>query len=320
MIEVRTWPGQFAGSGIFSGVPADVYHGDPCPEPSLSSSVLNVLIEESPSHAAHRHPRLNERRVPDAPGRDMQVGSVLHKLALGVGADIVVINAENYRTKDAQAQRDTALGNGKLPILAHEFKVAEALAHPMRQAIEAHLGCSVDECLREVVVFWEEGGFWRRAMIDCITPDLMRLVDVKSTGKTANPRKLERHVFDMGYHRQAAFYTRGVDALDPSNVGRREFAFIFAEQGAPHVQSPPILLSESAAQLAREQVDLGCQLWDEALATNCWRGYGTRPVHVTPPPWVLSDWEARAIDEGERHVRRGHTAEEVYGKPEEAHA
>lgn len=35
--------------GLYLEVPERIYHADPCPSPSLSASVANVLIDQSPS-------------------------------------------------------------------------------------------------------------------------------------------------------------------------------------------------------------------------------------------------------------------------------
>ena len=43
---------------IYEMSPAN-YHADPCPAPSLSSSIARKLLGYSPLHAAHEHPRLN---------------------------------------------------------------------------------------------------------------------------------------------------------------------------------------------------------------------------------------------------------------------
>lgn len=44
--------------GLYLGVPEAEYHADPCPEPSLSSTIAKTLLASSPLHAAVRHPRL----------------------------------------------------------------------------------------------------------------------------------------------------------------------------------------------------------------------------------------------------------------------
>ena len=42
-------------AGIYT-LSAEAYHADPCPEPSLSASIANVLLQRSPAHARIQHP------------------------------------------------------------------------------------------------------------------------------------------------------------------------------------------------------------------------------------------------------------------------
>ena len=51
--------------GVYS-LPDDAYHADPCPGPSLSSSVAKLMLDRSPLHAWHAHPRLNPNFEPRA--------------------------------------------------------------------------------------------------------------------------------------------------------------------------------------------------------------------------------------------------------------
>jgi hypothetical protein len=87
------------------------YHADPTEVPSLSYSVAKILLTESPMHAYYYHPRLggHVREQTKAMGK----GQVIHKLLLGIGADIVVVRADNFRTKAAQELRDAAIAAGK---------------------------------------------------------------------------------------------------------------------------------------------------------------------------------------------------------------
>lgn len=323
MIQPRIWSGEFAGAGLYIGMPADEYHRDThCPAPSLSSGTARTIIDQSPAHVAFKHPRLNPQHVEEETSRAMQVGSATHKLALGAGSDLEVVHANDYRTNAARAARDTAIGAGKIPILAHEHEVAKALAHPLQLALEEWLGAPIEECWREVVIFWQEGEAWRRAMLDAVAPDLLRIGDLKTTAISVAPPKLQRYVFDNGLHIQSAHYTRGLDAFDPENIGRRQFAFIFTETKPPCVISPPITISEAGRQLASEQLDLAATIFDDCLARNFWPGYGARPISVDPMPWTLRDWEDRAMAAGRDQVRcREYTAEQVYGEqPEETEA
>lgn len=276
------------------------YHEGPAPAPELSSSVLQALLAGSPLHAWACSSRLNpscERE--DA--RRMEIGSVAHKLVLDAGSDIVVLDFDSYRKKAAQEARDETTAAGKIPVLAADFIRAEALAGGMRNAVEAYLGMSVVDCLREVVVLWKDTrtGCWRKAMLDICTPDLLRFVDLKTTEASVAPAVCARRIYE-GYQVQAAHYRNGLDALHKDGRGRRQFAFIFAETAQPFAVSPPIELSEGGWMIAQQQVEVGSALWDSCLLADNWPGFDQDPHVAEPPPWMMQSWAMRM--EGDRSL------------------
>lgn len=288
-MKLKKLPVETAG---FYSMQASEYHADPCPAPSLSNSIICRLLETSPLHAAAAHPRLSKQPI-DEVSRRMEIGSAAHKLALDAGADIHVIQASSYRSGAASDERAQAVAAGKIAILEPDFQVARTIGQPLREAAEAYLGAPMSECLREVVLIWRVGKFWRRAMIDAMTPDLLRLVDLKATGGSAAPFASIGRIYDAGYHIQAAHYVGGLDALDSANAGRRRAAVIFGETEAPNAISPPLEISEGGLTLGRQQVEIASALWDSCLRADCWPGYESEPVIAEPPTYVMAKWEQR---------------------------
>ncbi len=128
--------------GIHYGMPADRYHADPAPEPSLSSSIAKVLLEQSPRHAWHQHPRLNpDMDAGSDPTRAKEIGTVAHKLILGRGADVETINAQDYKTGVAKETRARAYVEGRAPILAPDPITANNIAAAVRAQIAQIEGC-----------------------------------------------------------------------------------------------------------------------------------------------------------------------------------
>lgn len=279
-------------------MPAARYHSDPAVRPSLSSSSAQLLVNESPAHAFARHPKLGGTVSNDSASR-MEIGSVAHKLALGSGADVSIISADNYRTKAAQEARTAAVAAGTIPILQSDYDAAEALSKPLAEAASDYLGAPVADCLAENVVMWEEApGCWRRIMVDLMTPDYRRICDLKTTQASVSPQSCQRRIYADGYYFQNAFYLRGLDALDPAGMGLRRFGFVFAEQSPPYAVSPPIELSEAGLDMGRKQVERACKVWDACLASGVWPGY-SRDVYVAEPP----SWELQRQMEDENDVR-----------------
>src|SRR5262245_31717991 len=91
------------------------YHADPCETPSLSHSVAHELINKSPLHSWMRHPRLGGQHKKET--KEMDRGSLVHALLLGAGKPIVIIKADDWRTKASQQDRDYAREQGHIPVL-----------------------------------------------------------------------------------------------------------------------------------------------------------------------------------------------------------
>lgn len=303
----------------FYRMSAEAYHRSPCPLPELSSSIANVLIEFSPCHAYSQHPKLgnfvplvdDEAEETGEPGigrgessNIQDFGSACHKIALGFGADIAVVNPldhvgprggipkgwTNASIKEARAEARAA---GRIPILKADHERARNVAETMQGVAERWLGVALNDCHREVVVAWEEAGFWRKSMIDVMTPDLVRIMDLKSTAMSTSPFSIRRFLYRQTLQIQNAFYLRALDAMDPDGAGRRKFAFLFGETSPPFVPSRPTRISEAGLEIGRQQVEIACRLWDGCLATNYWPAYGEDEDVAEPSPWLAKEWGER---------------------------
>ena len=106
--------------GIYT-IPLTEYIADPCPEPSLSASVAHTLITESPIHAFVQHPRLNKGRIESGSSK-MDIGTIVHGLVLeGDESRLVIVEADDWRTKVAKETRDAARLAGLVPVLAGDM-------------------------------------------------------------------------------------------------------------------------------------------------------------------------------------------------------
>ena len=91
--------------GIYREFPVADYYADPAPTPSLTQSLAKIIIERSPLHAWHAHPRLNPDFERDDPTK-YDVGNIAHALMLGRGKDLVVLETfDDWRTNDAKKRR-----------------------------------------------------------------------------------------------------------------------------------------------------------------------------------------------------------------------
>ena len=148
--------------GFYAEVHASEYHADPCPEPSLSSSVARVLIERSPAHARLMHPRLNKDHKPQSTTTAMQIGSAVHSVVLdNTWSFIEWVDAANWRTKAARAAKSEAEADGRIPLLIGLRPQIEAMVSELRP----HLP---EGFLPEVTLVWKDHGIWCRARADML--------------------------------------------------------------------------------------------------------------------------------------------------------
>src|SRR3972149_6692059 len=94
------------------------------PAQSLSASVAPLLLTRSARHAWLAHPRLNPAWAPEAT-EQTDLGTLAHALLLEQDdSRLVVVEADDWRTKAARLARVQALAAGKPPLLA---RVLDAL-------------------------------------------------------------------------------------------------------------------------------------------------------------------------------------------------
>ena len=286
-------------AGLHFDVPAAAYHADPAPEPSLSSSMAKVLLDQSPRHAWHPHPRLTADMPAAAdPTRQKEIGTAVHKLVLGRGADIVEIDAADFKGGAAKAARAEAYALGKAPILKPDMEKARAIGDAVAAQLSAIDGCEgFDAGAPEVVGLCRDAtGSWLRCMIDKFEDHGERAVlwDLKSGDLSAEPGTLGRRIANMSFEVSAALYERVVLTLRPALAGRLTFRWIFVENEFPHL----ITVSEldnAGLEIGRKKVAAANALWNRCLRDNNWPGYPARIVGAEYPPFAESAWLAREL-------------------------
>lgn len=272
------------------------YHADPCPSPSLSSSIGKIILGQSPAHAYTAHPRLNPEFEAEEKA-SFDLGEAVHKHLLTEGRAIEVVDADDWRTKAAKELRDQARAANKIPILKAKMAEVEAMVGAARKQLARF---QVPDLLEggkpEESLAWTEeteyGEIWCRARLDYAKPPEF-VIDYKTSGVSAHPDALPRRVYDLGYDFQAAFYRRGIRAL--TKISPR-FVFIFQETSAPYAISP-IELSPAALDMAERKVEEAIRLFAWSMNKGSWPGYPNRITRIDPPAWAEKSWlerEARA--------------------------
>lgn len=303
MIDVQPHTaGLVAGPGLYD-MPAAVYHADCAPEPSLSSSIARTLLAQSPLHAYHRHPRLGGA-TDDAPDRQREIGTAAHKLLLGRGAEIVVVDADSYHSKDAKEQRGAAYAENCAPILRPDLDTVEAMVAAARRQLRAfpELRPLIDgEGQSEVALVWRDCGIWARGLVDWLHPDGLIRADYKTTSASAHPGAVSSRLYGSDAPLQDRFYHWGFRAL-----GRPTKRSLFIVQEC----EPPFALSvaeldDRAQEYGDQKVTRAIETWRDCLSADEWPGYVPRVAVAECPAWYASAWDnlelaVSALREAER--------------------
>jgi len=284
----------FAGPGFYSAITAEQYFADPCPRPSLTQSLCKILLERSPLHAWHAHPRLNPDYAPDDDTK-FDIGNLAHTLLLGKGKNIDVLPEEyaDWRKKDARMLRAGGEAAGRLVVLARHYAVAQAMERAARAALEAagHWWMFDAHGDSEAMIAWEAGNFiWCRQLLDWLSPDRTTYVDYKTTQASGAPHTLSRRMIEYGWPIQAAFAEGGLNAV--FGQAKRRFLFVTQEATPPYALTVAEL-SEAVLTMGRKQVVSAARLWERCLADNVWPAYTAEIVWPEYPAWAEAAWLER---------------------------
>jgi hypothetical protein len=269
-------------AGVYDDKPEDAYHADD----ALSSSGARKLLPPS-CPARYRY----DRDHPEATKRHFEYGSAAHRLVLGRGAEWVLLDYPDYRTKAAQQAQKEARAIGAVPILAGEYEQIQAMA----AAIKTHplAGPLLAGGMAERSYFWTDEGYGirRRARLDTSrhgASGRLLVVDYKTT-VCAEPGAFAKACANYGYHQQAAWYLDAVIACE----GETDPAFLFVAQE----KVPPYLVT--VAQLDDDAIAAGdalnyraMEIFRDCTASGVWPGYqdDNDIPYISLPRWAREDY------------------------------
>ncbi|MER7278348.1 PD-(D/E)XK nuclease-like domain-containing protein [Dactylosporangium sp. NPDC000244] len=260
------------------------YFADPVPTGSLSASGAKLLLPPS-CPALFRYAADN----PPKTKRVFDLGHAAHKLVLGVGAELVAVDADNWLTKKAKEAAAEARAEGKIPLLAREVAQVKAMAAAIRRNPLASKLLDPAHGKPEQSIFWHDrqAGIWRRARLDWLPePGRGRFVipDYK-TAQSANPADFAKAVHTYRYHLQDRWYRDAAQAVDLAD----DPLFVFIVQ----MKEPPYLVT--TVQLDAETQRVGRELAEQAMATfrDCsevgyWPGFADDDIpEISLPSWAI---------------------------------
>jgi len=281
-----------ATDGIHA-IAATDYHGDPCEQPSLSAGLVSILLNQSPRHAWYAHPRLNPDWRPRV-DQKFDVGTVAHQVLLEGQGRVVIVEADNWRTKVAQETQAEAREAGYTPLLAADWQRVVAMVDAAREQLP-RWDLSPTPFTRgkpEQALIWHEpNGVTCRALVDWLhdpSSAAVRCVsDYKTTSASANPEAWTRNtLYRIGADVQVAFYLRGLERLTGE---RYDWRYVVQENFPPYALSV-ISLAPSVIELANAKIDAALDLWQRCVTTDSWPAYPERVCWAELPAWEEARW------------------------------
>lgn len=269
-------------AGVFD-IPADEYHADPIPGGSLSSSGARKLLAPS-CPALFRY----EQDNPQGPRKTFELGHAAHKLVLGVGPGLVLVDHEKWNTNEIKAEVAEIRECGAIPLKRAEYEQVHAMAAKLRGHPLAGALLQPDRGKAEQTLIWQDEttGVWCRALVDWLgnrdrSPRPI-CADYKSTVR-ADLDSLQKTVHSYGYNCQADWYLSGARALGwPEDTA---FLFIFQEKTAPYLVTV-VQLDEAAMAIASDRNRRAREIYRDCTATGIWPAYTTDIELLGLPAWA----------------------------------
>lgn len=300
------WDGnKISQSGLYSGVPIEVYHGDLCDGPSVSKSVVHTLFSESPAHA-FQDSYLNPDREPYEESATLIQGRGAHHLLLGesdFNASFAIQPAKIEDPKEGLVSWNSnrivckewlahVRGQG-LTVLKPEMVTSirgmskSLAAHPMIQS------GILNGLVEHTMVYRDrETGLWVKIRPDVIPTDDLDVGDLK-TAADVRDEACDRAIGDFGYAMQGAMIRTGMREVLGRDMG--SFSLVFVEKTPPYCVNVKTV-TDIDLDLGEEQARASLNMFAKCLEKGKWPGpggYTTDAAYAEITPWRRREIEFR---------------------------
>jgi hypothetical protein len=273
--------------GIYSGVPMDAYHGaNLCDGPSVSSSGLRKLANQSPAHYFCESP-YNPERIEQKETDSLTLGRAAHHLLLGeddFNTLYIVRPTSGILAHRCRQGVEAGPGGGG----PHRPAAEPARRHPRHGAIARRSPADrrrhpqrrdrADHRL-------EMQGHRRLAKSrpDAIPNDAGDFADLKTT-TSVKTDDLARTIAEYGYHQQAALIASGWHAITAKDVA--SFSFVFVESKPPYCTRIVTLRDDDLARGERQNF-VAIKTFAKCMETGEWPGPGGADAeYLALPTWA----------------------------------
>lgn len=258
-------------AGLVHDLDEATYHAD---RTSLSHSGAKLMLK---APALYRW-RLDHPEHKDA----FDFGRAAHAKVLGIGAPIRVVEADSWRTKDAQAQKTEARDAGETPLLAADARRVDAMADALASHRLAMQLLSDGRPEVSAYAVDDATGVTLRGRFDWLGA---RICTDFKTAASADPEEFVKAAARYGYDSQHAWY---LDLLATLGEPRQAFALIAQEKEPPHLVTV-VELPEELVERGRRRNRRAIERFRDCQESGQWPGYVPDDTFATPaaPRWAL---------------------------------
>lgn len=279
--------------GIYSGVPIELYHGDLCEGPSISSSGLRKIANESPAHYfvdSYLNPDPpEEKKTPE----HFILGRAAHHLLLGEDdfSTQFIVRPEAYAEKPWNSNRTDCkewlakqAKGGRTVLLPAQIKAIRGMAKSLAETPLVKSGILNGAVEQTGVWVDKETGIYVKIRPDCIPNDSGDVCDLKTTTDVGYD-ELSKTIGNFGYHQQGALVGEGMQAL----LGRpmTSFSLCFVEKDAPWC-ARIVTLKDCDLDRGRKQNRVALRIFADCIDKGEWPGPGdySEAEFIEIPSWL----------------------------------
>lgn len=309
------WDGEpISRPGVYSNVPIAIYHGaDLCVGPSISSSGLRTIFNDSPMEYWIESPFNPVRLIPDEKEAFI-LGRGAHHLVLGEAdfAKHFTIEPATYpdpKTGEQKAWNNNATfcrewrahvteGEGRAILSVKQIEAIKGMAGvlPWQKGLEdsglansavVRAGALSGLVEHTIIAQDHETGIWLKSRPDAIPLDSTEFNDFKST-ISVDYDSLQRTLDDFRYDMQAVLASICLEQA--AGVAFDSYAFVFAMKKPPHAVEI-VELKHTDLDEASKDLRIAIDTFARCLETGRWPGPGggrSDARYIERPPWGLT--------------------------------
>jgi hypothetical protein len=256
--------------GLHDDIPEQQYRED---RASLSQSGAKLILKA---------PAIFKWQQDHPVHRDyFDVGHAAHRLVLGVGPKIAVIDADDWRKKETQQAKTAARDAGEIPLLRKDYQRIQDMADALSANSLAMRLLSDGRPEVSAYALDEATGVIMRGRFDWMGSTI--LTDLK-TVQSADPSDFGRTAVTYGYAAQAQWY---LDLAGKNGHPAKAFAFLLIEKEPPHLTSV-VELDHDALAWGAERNTRAREIFRDCTESGIWPGYQADGTHTTVslPGWA----------------------------------